>query len=171
MSLAPGLLLDVCFALPRPPPGHLQSLALSFPHQDLSLPTPGHSPGECTISSPSASHLPGHPDLLTIASCIEYSKRLLEKGERWFAPCPRPSRPPLSPEPPPAGALPPAHLHSDARPQSGVEGRPRSPSQECTAHSRSKAPHRGSWSVRSSGQRCPRHTCSLPPGNGVLITG
>lgn len=122
-------------------------------------------PRACTISS-SASHLTRRPDPLTIAVCIEYSKDLQERGKKWFAPGPRPSRYQPSPEPPPVRALSPAHRHSDAHPQSGLGGRPRSPSQESTAHSRSTAHHRGSWSFHSGGQSCSRHTCSRLPGMG-----
>lgn len=76
----------------------------------------------------------------------------------------------LLPEAPPPGLFP-AHQRSAAHPQSGVEGRPRSPSQECSGHSGSTAPHRRPWSARSSGRRCPHHTCSRPSGGRLLITG
>lgn len=111
--------------------------------------------------------LPCLPYLLTTSTCVDHSKYLLEKGEKWFAHgCPRPSRCPLSPEPPLARALFLAYVHSEAHLQSGSGGMPHSPAQECTSHLGSTAPHRGPWSVHSIGQRCSHRTHSRPPEMG-----
>lgn len=79
---------------------------------------------------------------------------------------PLPLRCHLAPEPPPARALFPAHLHSDVRPRSCVEGRPHSPPQDGTAHPGSTARHMDPWSVHSTGRRSPHYTCSWPPETG-----
>lgn len=132
---------------------------LGFPYQCLWAVVPWPLPHTCTTS---------HPIMPTLPPChthyVDHSKHLLDNREKWFVrDCPRPSRCHLFSEPPPARAPFSAYMHSDAHPQSSWGDRPGSLSQECISHSGSTVPHRGPWSVHSSGRRCPHHTGSWPP--------